>query len=369
MNRTILYYPTINIPNENWLRQALLYWDNVSSIIPKDYDNNLLYDLSPELEYLIDVNQFKPVDPQDLIFKQDNWDILNEFQAEFQEIVSSVDFTRFINRNAQYKGGTMDYKIHRDKIDRNSKVHNDKISSELLDALEEKGLAKRSNDYEWIDFEPNTALLYMSLLAKYLADIDADYMTIGTDYAVYEQFNFKRINGNDGFPVVSLDLNRVLPTPKENVPLEKIVDFKRHRADNLSHFKKMLSDFQSNVAGCESNSELKETAINFTESLTNGVRDLEAVLKDAKVECGLKSLKSLIGIKTPAWVAGAATAAPILGITNPANIITAGLAGIGAIELAVNYVDTRNKQRVKLRESAFAYIYYAYRSNIISRPW
>jgi hypothetical protein len=31
--RTILYYPTINVPINSWLRHSLLYWDQVSSII------------------------------------------------------------------------------------------------------------------------------------------------------------------------------------------------------------------------------------------------------------------------------------------------------------------------------------------------
>ena len=39
MERTLLYYPTIELPKESWLRQALLYSDKVSSILPfKDND-------------------------------------------------------------------------------------------------------------------------------------------------------------------------------------------------------------------------------------------------------------------------------------------------------------------------------------------
>ena len=57
MAQTILYYPTINIPNENWLKNALLYWDNISSIVPyEDY-----YNLSPHLLYLQSCEIYKPI--------------------------------------------------------------------------------------------------------------------------------------------------------------------------------------------------------------------------------------------------------------------------------------------------------------------
>ena len=48
MAQTILYYPTIDIQDSTWLRNAILYWDEVSSIVP--YENYLGF--SPELLYL-----------------------------------------------------------------------------------------------------------------------------------------------------------------------------------------------------------------------------------------------------------------------------------------------------------------------------
>jgi hypothetical protein len=35
MQRTVLYYPTISIPDDWWLRQALFYFDQVASIVPQ----------------------------------------------------------------------------------------------------------------------------------------------------------------------------------------------------------------------------------------------------------------------------------------------------------------------------------------------
>ena len=49
---SLLYYPTIQIPSGQWLKKAVLYWDEVSSIVPQDYDGKWLIESSPDLEYL-----------------------------------------------------------------------------------------------------------------------------------------------------------------------------------------------------------------------------------------------------------------------------------------------------------------------------
>ena len=51
MAQTILYYPTINIQDGSWLRNAILYWDEVSSIVP---DENYS-DFFPELLHSTEV--------------------------------------------------------------------------------------------------------------------------------------------------------------------------------------------------------------------------------------------------------------------------------------------------------------------------
>lgn len=33
----LLYYPYINLPNTDWAIRALLYYDNISSIVPTQY--------------------------------------------------------------------------------------------------------------------------------------------------------------------------------------------------------------------------------------------------------------------------------------------------------------------------------------------
>jgi hypothetical protein len=367
MKRNLLYYPTINIPKNAWLKSALLYWDEVSSIVPSDYNGNLLLDLDRDLEYLIDIEVFRPIKPETLIFAQDNWEEFEKFQNEFKEVVIGKLFQTRLERQRR----SVASRIHSSKIQdlRTARVHSNKTSNGLFYFLEEKGLAKREDGNDWVQFEQNTALLYMSLLAKYLADIDSEHTSIGTDNAVYENFNFQKANKTNGFPVASLALKNILPSPKNNVSIEKIIKFKEKRKDNLKHFNLKLSEFQQKASKSESNSELKETAINFQDELIKGVNDLVQVLEDSKIETTLKTVKTLINLKSPTLVAS--TGAIINNSNNflnlPIELTTIGIGIMGGIELSTKYVELRNKNRADLRNSPFSYLYHARNSGIINR--
>lgn len=368
MKRTILYYPTINIPSDSWLRHSLLYWDEVSSIVPKSWDDKILTSLSKDIHYLIDEGQFRPVKPEDLISKNANWQEFENFIQEFKEIIISPHFKALINRNQFFAGRK--YRIHENKINSYLRIHHNKISDNIIDFLKEENLIESHPHHEWIYFERNTALLYMSLLAKYLADIDSNYTTIGTDNNAYEGLNFKRVSEENGFPVISCNLNNILPTPLTNVPLKKIISFKKQREQNLRHFQSTISDFQRKISTASSRAEIKDITYNFEGNLINGVNDLSATLNDHKIDFAVKSVKSLINLKTPTSIASALTLVDSVANLDylhsiPLSLKFLGLGTMGAVELTTNYIENNNKQRAKLRESPFSYVYYARKKNLI----
>src|SRR5690242_17951955 len=94
--RRILYYPTINIPSGQWLRQAILYWDEIASIVPKDSQGHILLNLSPDVQFLKDEGEFKPVKPEDLVFNPDNSEAFGHFRQEFLNIISDPYFRIFL---------------------------------------------------------------------------------------------------------------------------------------------------------------------------------------------------------------------------------------------------------------------------------
>jgi len=365
MNRTILYYPTIDIPKGTWLRHALLYWDEVSSIVPKDWNANLIIEPSPEIQYLIDEGQFRPINPEDLVFNPANRDVFREFKEEFISTIGSQQFQSFIRSGFSTNSGR---DMRGLTISLDSAIHINKISYELFHLLKDRGLAKaQDNNDSWVLFEYHTALMYMSLLAKYLAEVDGNSTTIGTDNSGYEKFNFKRVR--EGMPTVGISLNNLLPSPNKNVSFETIIDFKRRRADNLINFKLIISDFQQAIAKAGSNAEFKEIVINFQDMMTKGVNDLQAVLKDGSLSYSFKTVKSLSSLQSPMILGlvgiGANEMFDVFNIPVIGQI--AGLGVMAFVEISAGYVDARNEQRAVLRNSPFSYIYEAQKSNIIGR--
>ena len=86
MRQTILYYPKINILDGAWLRNAILYWDEVPSIVPDESYS----DLSPEWLYLQKLGVYKAVYPQDLFFSE----FAEDFCDTIEKRIAAYDRTR-----------------------------------------------------------------------------------------------------------------------------------------------------------------------------------------------------------------------------------------------------------------------------------
>lgn len=364
MNRTILYYPSINIPDTNWLKYALLYWDEVSSIVPEPLI--ISREFSPDINYLIQEEQFRPIHPEELTFHPGGWDALRNFENEFKEVVLSDGFQKLLN-----VGPYPQYRWRRNPIyneeQTNFRIHRNKTTRDILDFLSERGLASNEFDYEyheWLKFEEKTAMLYMSILAKYLAAINPENTTIGTNMKSYEKFNFHRPGIEDVSPAISLKLQQLIPTPKQSVSLQEIISFKRRRQDNLIHFRRLITDFQLQISNSTSLGELEEAIINFKEELHLGVRDLKATMKDAGLLHNSKTFTALL----PLIGSAAVDSTGFITQISELNIPLTGLGGAySAIKLVPHFIERRNQRREEMRNSPFSYLIQAERSGIIPR--
>jgi len=130
LERTVIYYPTIIVP-ENWLKWAVLYFDKASSVIPRpiyetdfeDMDLNNRENLDA-MKYAMEEGVFEPAYPDVLLRK---FEIYETFAKEFIEIASSDKFKRYIDKN-----WPNEHKIPYDRL------HNDKLVSRIYDFLLEK---------------------------------------------------------------------------------------------------------------------------------------------------------------------------------------------------------------------------------------
>ena len=113
-------------------------------------------------------------------------------------------------------------------------VHKDKVTTHIYDFLLEKNLVLDENtDENWYLMEKHTALLYMALLAKYLADFETEFndkfVITGTNSEEYQSMVFKRDIKQQGFNSYETRLLNILPVPRDDTPMKKIYKFKHER--------------------------------------------------------------------------------------------------------------------------------------------
>ena len=342
----LLYYPLISIRTGRWLRQSLLYWDQIGSIVPQSYDDEALVPYTPDIEYLKSEGEYKPFRPDALLSQE--YGAVREFENELLEIIASSNFHR------------MSPLLYSRKMD--AKIHHDKVSGQVFDFLEQEGLAiRRPDDYDWYYFERNTGLLYMSLLAKYLAGGDRNLTVPSTNFRAYEKLNFQARPGADASVCLKARFRDILPVPRHDIPLSDILEFKRNRRDQLLAFRQQVSAIETALSHCKSEAEVTEALADAKEQIEKGLIDLESTLADSKLATVPGSFEALIKTALPATIPEALVWAGKA--TNIANIpigwAIAGSAVAGTVGIGKYFVDKRNERRITGRNSPFSYLHAA----------
>jgi hypothetical protein len=366
MTQTILYYPTISIPNAEWLRQVIFYFDKVASIAPRALWNSdkkeSLVRLTPELEYLWDEGVYEPLDPEILAFdlgegksERQGWPVAHRLGEEFR--------TKIENEN--FKAGPNSIFL---------RVHRGKLNGTLLYSLIDKGLARydapedRWYEAEWLLVEERAALLYMSMLAQALSDIHPESMVPGTDRPEYKKLIYDAHTQESGFLCLETHLQSVLPVPRQDIPFSDILDFKRKREPELFHYRAKIDELHKTLKQAMTPIEVREALRRFGETQSRELANLSSALNDAKIATRWGSVKTLIKTNSPAlWgmaAVGAGLAANIA--TLPISILVTGTMVAGAVEVGSYLVDERNKRRASERASPFALLHHAQQEGILS---
>ena len=353
MKRTVLYYPTISIPDGPWLRRALFYFDEVASIVPRtvfypDQMGPLLIPTSPEIDFLLAEGLFRAVSPEELHIKA-GWEEATRFGQDFLAAVDAFGYRPVQGRQPV-------------------RVHGGKLTANILIGLEAKGLVKydvtpeQPHWSEWLLVEENSARLYMAMLAQYLADLDVEHTVPGTDSDDNENIVYRARLG-EGFPCIETRFQRVVPTPREDVSLADIVAFKDKRHAELLEYRSSVDELEAALSEAESNSELKYALVKFEERQRKELMNVTAAMADSGIATVLGSLKTLVKTAKPAlWGVAAALVAPA---APAASVAFAGMAAAGTVEASAYLVDRRNEKRANDRTLAFAYVQHAKEERIL----
>ena len=348
MAQTILYYPTINIQDSAWLRNAILYWDEVSSIVP--YENYL--DFSPELLYLQELGVYKAVYPKELFFSE----FAEDFCDSIVRRISAYE-TRPINGRIQ-KGRV---RVHKNKIYAPALyelIHYRKLPPQLLDYFGDK---KYINDYStdgWMEMDSKIAQIYMRTLAEYSIKCSSKDIVLGTDTSTHnrEIYSPSRNRWDQETQCCKINIENFLPQPSMDVSFEDILEFKSKRKDELNAFRTKIRELETNIYNADSPELIRHYETQFIEGWQQSSHDFYKALRDSKITFILSSFVSLVGI-------------PFVGQQISSCIgqdVTSTIqTGAQLLNIGIGYFDYKNKISPAKSDGGFSYIIKANRDGVI----
>ena len=350
MAQTILYYPTIDIKDSAWLRNALLYWDSISSIVP--YDD--YSDFSPELRYLQRCGIYKPVFPRDLF--------CSEYASDFTHaIVTKLD--RYKRRSNQQYTRRNFIAIHRNKVYApalHELIHYRKVEPALLEYFADRNFINDYNCEGWMEIDAGVASIYMQTLAEFVVKCCSEDAVIGTDLCKYQSQIYTPTKPRGNTACISLALNNCLPQPTMNIGFEELLDFKNEHKDELAEFRKKLREFEKTLSTCVTVEEVKAETEKFKEDWGAALMKEKNMFSFKKNAFSLGTLSTLIAVPAIAEPLGRVVQELYPGANNYAV-----LGGVAAVSLAGKFVSYRNKVNEQRSSSGFSYIMKASRLGII----
>jgi hypothetical protein len=357
MTQTILYYPTIDIQDGQWLRNATLYWDKVASIVP--YDNYL--DFSPEILYLKDCEVYEPVFPQNLF--------VSEYAADFANVI--VQRIKWYSKNKKQKHhngqiiqNSQTVRIHKNKIYApalHELIHYRKIPTNLLDYLTDNEYVNDYNSDGWMEIDSKVATIYMRTLAEYAVKCYSEDIVIGTDKDKNQREIFTNYPPRYNSACFSLALNDCLPQPTMDVTFEQLLDFKENRKQELQEFRQTLRDFEMVLSKCSNIEEINFETEKFKELWQREIVQAKKMFKGDGISFVLGSLYTLLSVPSIAT-----SLYPITQHACPSLTLRSILGGTAAIGVGLQFVNYKNKVNAHRSSTGFTYLLKASKEGIIN---
>lgn len=245
------------IAEEHGIRNAVLYWDEVSSIVPyEDYPN-----FSPEVLFLQRSGVYKAVYPQKL------------FSSEFAE-----DFCNsIVKRIAAYEARTVNnentnsrVRVHKNKVYApalHELIHYRKLPPQLLGYFENKRYINDYNVDGWMEIDSKIAQIYMRTLAEYSIKCSDKDIVLGTDTFTHsrEIYSPSRNHANLQAQCCKINIENCLPQPSMDVRFEDILEFKSKRKDELNAFRAKIRELEINIYNADSPELIRHYETQFIE--------------------------------------------------------------------------------------------------------
>ncbi len=347
-----LYYPTIDIRNEDWLKTAVLFWDEIFTIVPSSM--KIPYQID-STQFLSDVGILKPlrVNPE----------------IDFIEELSS-DVLSYLNTNEGFQvltqsGGTYST-IHRVKLPKEIvrlfDIHPEKLPYEIQHQM--KNYLTREG---WFRVDSNFAIFYMTLLANKICErrsIElltdnssvanlADKVRLNNQVVINGRDYMHRYNHRDQKPLLlaqGLMTNLIIQGIRIGTTssLEDIINFKRQHLDELGLFRTNIAKLVQSVSK-EGPIEAMQQQVEdiYKDEFLPAYNNFKMALESSKIKWLSDNLMNISFISTTA------TTLPmdLLELTLPQAL----LAGVG-VSLISSVVLYNQDKKERIRTNPYSYL-------------
>ena len=217
----------------------------------------------------------------------------------------------------------------------------------------------------WLAMDSELCIQYMSLMAKYLADLAVNPTVVGTDKTKYLHHAYKKTFRSKKSLALYICFQDVLPQPAPDASLKKIIKFKDKRQTELSEFQYQLLQFENKLSHSTSIDEAKDQIELFKKQLEKSILEIEKIYKDEKINYTFGTINAFVdalgiagSISSIASLVAMAASLPTWAIIS--TIGTGAALGIGYSFL--QHKMTANHERLT---NDFAYLYDLYQNKII----
>ncbi|MBT1712036.1 hypothetical protein KK062_27595 [Fulvivirgaceae bacterium PWU5] len=347
-----LFYPTIDIHDEEWLKNAVLLWDEIHTIVPSSiahpYTRN-------STEYLSDEGILRPM------HVSSNHRIIEELTTETLNYLNTNEGFQVLTQ-----GQERSYTIHRDKLPEDVRrlfhIHPEKLPYEI-----QHQLRKNLTDDGWVNVDSNFATFYMTLLANKICEEKSialltdntwtsnlsDLVRLDNQIAVKANDELGRQQRrSEKFITLAQGMltNLIIKGIKisKGTSLVDVVNFKKTHRDELGLFKTNIAKLTNDVSGELSFDAVRQQVEDiYHDDFLPAYNNFQKALTGSHIKWTAENFMKISTFST------AATAVPmaLLGLSIPYAL----LAGAG-VSLISSYVSYNMDKKEKLRNSPYSYL-------------
>ena len=320
-----LYYPHIYLPDNVWLRRAILYWDQVNPIVPHGLRSRAAGDEVFQALHAEGLSEW--MEPDDAMRGRR----YEQLMSEFRGLVSSERYLASLGPRGRRK--------------RDMRIFRDKIAYGLVEELRELGLVQGPDRQGWFHFEWGTGELYMGYLAAAIAQsFGLEPLTDKREWQ--DSLLRSQLEEDDREQAfASFVLEGLIPTPRSDVGVAEIVAFRRRHEEELLRFRRAVRETVESLREVSDEVEVARKLDAVKDDVREQSLALARKLGENRIETGLSTLE----VSVPA-VAGL--------VAIGSWSVGAVLAGVGGVlKIGRQLLNGRIRKNSLLAENPYTYVY------------